>query len=197
MLTYENLPQGKGHFFCAEHKVSPFLLSGRARTHTHILCSSIWNTNVHVYTSGTIVTAAVSVTTASLALMQVDCNSRLMHQNEQKEADSPGRCCLKACSPGWLWSLWSYTWSRSWANWHRPPETSNRGRRIKVRRHNRASSFVCARRCRMRIRMLPQLQLDSNSEREQSNKNSPVFYFGTYGRFLIIWSSNMWLFSQV
>lgn len=150
MLTYENFPQGKGNFF-AEHKVSPFLLSGRARTHTHILCSSIWNINIHVYTSGTIVTAAVSVITASLALMQVDCNSRLMHQNEQKdnsEADLPGHCCLKACSPGCLWNLWSYTWSHSWANWHRPPETSNRGRRIKARRHNQASSFVCALRCR-------------------------------------------------
>lgn len=181
MLTYENLPQGKGHFFLCRAQTLTFLIEWtctNAHTYSVFLDLKHKRSLLHVRYNRDRCSFSHNCI--------VDCNSRLMHQNEQKEADSPGRCCLKACSPGWLWNLWSYTWSRSWANWHRPPETSNRGRRIKARRHNRASSFVCAR-----------LQLDSNSKREQSNKNSPVFYFGTYGRFLIIWLSNMRLFSQV
>ena len=42
--------------------------------------------------------------------------------------DLPGRYWLKACSPDWLGSLWSYTWFRSLVNWHPPPEMEQKAK---------------------------------------------------------------------
>ena len=45
-----------------------------------------------------------------------------------KSLDSPDHYWLAACSPDWLWSLGSYTWFHSLANWRPPPEM---GQKIK------------------------------------------------------------------
>lgn len=130
----------------------PFLFRGRARTHTQILCSSIWNTKIILYliSSVYVLFFLICCSLKSFSFLNLVCPLELLHHlfhplppylqhlllslpNLCGVSDSQHHWRSKVCSPGWPWSLWSCTWSHSWVDWHRPPAVRQKGQKRQQR----------------------------------------------------------------
>lgn len=77
-------------------------------------------------------------------LASINCVTSTSHwiwKQRGSEPDLPDHYWLKAGSPDWLWSLWSYTWFHSLVNWRPPPEMEQKTKVSHETYSQKASKF--------------------------------------------------------